>query len=258
MKRKVFSLAFCAFALTIQAQVTQLSDGFTEGSTVWILRVGGSLNGVSGDGIDSQEKAWSSDKWDGSFSRALGGNLSIGFNKTFGSSPIYWGMELGVGMRGYKTDADWSKSATSTIAGSQIYDYHKKTETMTLNAYNAQFSPFIIGYKYLFNDQMALDVHVGGFASYDFAGTFKVETTDHIISNSSYGRRNDYKEDSNSVDIGDVDSYTAYDAGVIAGIGFWYGHFNIDFSWQRGFFSIWDEGDSVFFNKIQIRLGYAF
>jgi hypothetical protein len=256
--RKCFLFLMCSFGLVSQAQVTQLSESFTKGKTVWILRVGGSFNGVSGDRVDAQEKAWTKDKWDGSFGRSMGGTLSIGFNKSFGSSPLYWGMELGVGMRGFKTEATWGKSGTSTIAGQSIYDSHTKSETVTLNAYNAQLSPFTIGYKYLFNDKMALDVHVGGFGSYDFAGTLKTETTDHIISNSSYGNRNDLKENSSSVDIGDIKNYTNYDFGVIAGVGFWYGHFNIDLTWQRGFISIFDSGDSAFSNAIQVRLGYAF
>lgn len=256
--KKFFLFWMCSFVLVSQAQVTQLSKGFTEGNTVWILRVGGLFNGVSGDRVDTQKKSWTKDKWDGNFGRSMGGHLSIGLNKSFGSSPLYWSMELGVGMRGFKTEATWGKSGTSIIAGQNIYDSHTKSESVTFAAYNAQFSPFTIGYKFIFNDKMALDIHVGGFGSYDFAGTIKSETTDHIISYSSYGNRNDLKKNSNSVDIGDIDSYTNYDFGVIAGVGFWYGHFNIDLSWQRGFISIYDSGDSLFSNALQVRLGYAF
>ena len=34
---------------------------------------------------------------------------------------------------------------------------------------------------------MAVDVHVGGFASYDFSGELKPEYEDHINSTSKYG-----------------------------------------------------------------------
>ena len=60
--RKCFLFLMCSFGLVTQAQVTQLSEGFTEGKTVWILRAGGSFNGVSGDRVDTQEKSWK-DGW---------------------------------------------------------------------------------------------------------------------------------------------------------------------------------------------------
>lgn len=81
--RKCFIFLMCSFGLASQAQVTQLSEGFTEGKTVWILRVGGSYNGASGEWVDAQEKTWTKDKWDGSFSRSMDDSLSIGFNKSF-------------------------------------------------------------------------------------------------------------------------------------------------------------------------------
>lgn len=109
MKKYVFSLIICASGLVTQAQVTQLPNDFTSGKTVWIVRAGASLSGVSGDGVDAMKDGWEkqkpNSKWSssGDFKRALGANLSIGFNKLFGSGPVYWGMELGVAMRGYKT-----------------------------------------------------------------------------------------------------------------------------------------------------------
>lgn len=45
---------------------------------------------------------------------------------------------------------------------------------------------------------------------------------------------------------------------VRAGAGVWIGHFNLDFTWQRGFVSIY-KGDSEFFNNsFLLRIGYAF
>ena len=40
-----------------------------------------------------------------------------------------------------------------------------------------------------------------------------------------------------------IDSYRNYDFGVLGGIGFWFGHFNNDLNYQRGFVSIY-EGDN--------------
>lgn len=56
MKKYLFSLLVCTSGLAAQAQVTQLPDGFTSRKTVWIVRAGASLNGVSG-GYDSHTKA---------------------------------------------------------------------------------------------------------------------------------------------------------------------------------------------------------
>ena len=81
--RKCFMFLMCSFGLASQAQITQLSEGFTEDKTIWILRVGGSFNGVSGKRVDTQEKAWTKDKWDRNSSRSMGGSLYIGFNNPF-------------------------------------------------------------------------------------------------------------------------------------------------------------------------------
>lgn len=256
MKKLMTLLFMYSLVFVSQAQeVLKLPSGFTDGKTIWIVRAGASFSGVSGDGIDAQERSWTKGKWDGSFKRAFGGNLSIGFNKHFGSSPMYWGMDLGVAMRGYKTDATWSYGASSSISGG--YDSHTKSQTTTLTAYNAQLSPINIGYKCVINDNMAIDIHVGGFASYDFAGNLKSESYDHIYLTGKYGTNDKTTEDSNSTKIGDIDNYRNYDFGVIGGVGFWYGRFNVDVSYQRGFISIYDTDDSYFCNKFQVRIGYA-
>lgn len=256
MKKLMFLLFMCSLGLVSQAQeVLQLPEGFSGGETIWIVRAGVSFSGVTGKGIDAQEDSWTKGKWDGSFGRSFGGNLSIGFNKSFGSSPLYWGMDLGVAMRGYKTDATWSYGSSSSISGG--YDSHTKSETITLTAYNAQLSPINIGYKIIFNERMTLDIHVGGFASYDFAGNLKSESYDHIYLTGKYGTNDKTTENSNSIKIGDIDSYRNYDFGAIGGIGFWYGHFNIDLSYQRGFISIYDGDNTYFCNKFMVKLGYA-
>lgn len=262
MKKVVLSLLVCATGLITQAQVTKLPEGFTSGKTVWMVRAGASLNGASGDGVDATLDNWEKDipnsKWSysGDFKRALGANLSIGFNKSFGTSPLYWGMELGVAMRGYKGEADWGYGASSSVSGG--YDSHTRAQTITMNAFNAQLSPINIGYKFLLNDKMAIDVHVGGFASYDFMGKYKSEYEDHIYSTSKYGNNIKDTNTDTSTDIGDLDGYRNYDFGAIGGIGFWLGHFNVDVSYQRGFISMFEGDNTYFCDKLQVRLGYAF
>ena len=243
--------------IATQAQgVLDLPD-FNSGKAVWFIRAGASLSGVTGSGVDDREKAWRKDGYTGNFSRQFGGNLTIGFNKSFGKSPMYWGMELGAGMRGYKTEAEKSSSSSVGSAGG-YHSYARTTETNELNAFNAYLSPINIGYKYLFNDMLAVDVHVGGFASYDFAGELKTRHTYNMNSTSQHGSGSQSRDNENSVKIVDIKGYRYHDFGVIVGAGVWVGHINLDFTWQRGFVSIY-KGDNEFFNnRFQLRLGYAF
>ena len=256
MKRLFSTLFVCAYWLSTLAQVTQLPDNFTSGKAVWIVRAGASYNGVTGSGIDDQKDTWNKNKFDGNFKRTLGASLSFGFNKPFGQSSFYWGMELGAGMRGYKTEAKKNGSSSVKSAGNWSMT-STATDKTKLNAFNAQFTPIMIGYKFLFNDNIALDIHVGGYASYDFAGEIKSEYSSSYQTTSQHGGSSNSKKDNNSTKISDIDKYNNHDFGVVAGAGFWFGHFNIDITWQRGFISIYDSGSDLFPNNLQIRLGYA-
>ena len=257
MKKIALFVLWCIAWSAVQAQGVLTLPDFNSGKTVWYVRAGASFSGVTGSGVDKQEDAWRKGGNNGDFSRQFGGNIMIGFNKSFGQSPVYWGMELGVGMRGYKTKADKSNSGSVASAGN-YHSYSRTTDSNELNAFNAQFSPINIGYKYQFNDMIAVDVHVGGFASFDFAGKLKSEHTYNMTSSSQYGSSTQSKDDSNSTNIGDIDGYRRHDFGVIAGAGVWVGHFNLDFTWQRGFVSIYKGDNKLFNNSIQLRLGYAF
>lgn len=78
MKKYVFSLLLCASGLATQSQVAQLPGVFTSGKTIWIVRAGARLNGISGDGVDATKNGWEkqkpNSKWrsSGDFKRALG------------------------------------------------------------------------------------------------------------------------------------------------------------------------------------------
>lgn len=263
MKRiSLLLLLVCIMGIASQAQVTNLPEGFTSNKAVWIVRAGIGFSGASGEGMDAIKENWEkakpNSKWssEGEFRRVFGGNASFGFTKNFANGPVYWGMDLGMSMRGYETEASWDIYATSSVSGG--YDSHYKSEKSTLIAFSAQLTPINIGYRYIINDKMAVDVHVGGFASYDFAGKLETETRDHIFITGKYGTNNKTTDKENSVNIGDIDSYRNFDFGVIGGIGFWFGHFNIDVSYQQGFVSMYDSDKSLTNNKLQARLGYAF
>lgn len=257
MKKIALFVLWCIAWSAVHAQGVLTLPDFNSGKAVWFVRAGASFSSVTGSGVDNQKDAWRKGGNNGNFSRLFGGNIMFGFNKSFEKSPVYWGMELGVGMRGYKTEAEKSNSGSVASAGN-YRSYSKTTDSNELNAYNAQFSPISIGYKYQFNDMLAVDIHVGGFASYDFAGKLKSEHTYNMTSSSQYGGSTQSKDNSSSTNIGDIDGYRHHDFGVIAGAGVWVGHINLEFTWQRGFVSIYKGSNKLFNNSFQLRLGYAF
>lgn len=273
MKRKIQLLSLVAVFLSAAspmfAQDYLSLPAFKSGKTVWIVRAGMGFNGVAGSNKDTQQALWDNSKWDGSFKPAIGYEVSIGFNKSFGEHPMYWGMELGLGTRGYKTSASWEVGGTNSVGHGS--DYHGRFQDITLNCHTVKLSPFTIGYKYTFLKNMAADLHLGAYASYDFAGKQNNEYVDRVISTSQYGNVNKEDKSSSDVKIGDMDNMRKYDAGFNLGIGYWFGRFNIDFTWQRGFFAIFDDGDTMvkigkseqekgnlYTNNFQLRLGYAF
>ena len=66
-------------------------------------------------------------------------------------------------------------------------------------------SRFMASHWQFATDKLAVDVHVGGFASYDFSGELKPEYEDHINSTSKYGNNIKDTNTDNSTDIGDLD-----------------------------------------------------
>ena len=233
-----------------------LSPDFSSGKALWMVKAGVNFNNASGSWKDTQINSWEklhknlplSNK----FPMQTGFNLSVIFNKSFGYHPLYWGMEFGLGTRGYKANAEWSKHTTSSGWGDAIS--HVVKQNITLSAFNIEYHPFIIGYKYKFLKNMAADLHVSAFASYDFAGTSKVYNYDYQLSSNTPRE----KESTTSIKIKDIDSYNSFDAGFNLGLGYWYGHFNIDLSWQRGFIKIYDINDSCYAQSLKLKLGYAF
>lgn len=264
----------CTFAFTIllsfkaQAQKMELPN-FNNGKVVWIIRAGINFNDVSGSNKETTKLQWNNNSWNGSFEKAIGYDVTLGFSKSFGNHPLYWGMELGMTTRGYKTSASWEKSGTSSISGGS--DYHGKFQDGTTLCHTVKISPFTIGYRYTFLEKMAADIHLGAYASYDFAGKYKSDYTDHIVSTSKYGNRDDKTTTTTEIKIKDYEGMRRYDAGINLGVGYWLGKFNIDFTWQRGFIPIYEGGDeqikigkethkcgNLFTNNFQLKLGYAF
>lgn len=258
MKKKVFFLvSFIMLTFSSFAETSFLeSPNFNSGKALWILRAGINFNDAVGDWkdtqIDSWDKAYKNLPLTSKFPMQTGFNVSITFNKSFGQRPLYWGMELGLGTRGYKANAEWSKSSVSSGWGDVIS--HTVKQNITLCTYNVEYHPFIFGYKYQFLQRMAVDIHASAFTSFDFAGKSTVYNYDYQQSSNTPRE----KEKSNSVNINDMDKFKRLDAGLNIGVGYWFGHFNIDFSWQRGFIKMFDIDDSYNAQNLKLKLGYAF
>ncbi len=204
MKKLFLFISVCVITFSATAQLVQgtIVNQIKERKTDWFVRVGMTMNNATGGDLKEVEK-----KYDASFGTNVGYDISVGFNRKIGSSGIYWGMEYGFGTRGYKASIKNDKEDT----------------TSKLLSHNFKISPFTLGFKYGFTDKLKVDAHLGAYASCDFASS-----ADHF--------------DYDSFDAGDyfIEPYFEdifFDAGIQAGIGVWYGRFNLDFIYQRGFMS---------------------
>lgn len=226
MKKVLLIAVLAVFGLSANAQLN-LSRTFAEkkSNTTWILRAGANFAGIS-------QSACEDHKTSDDYGSKTGYDVAISFQKPLSDFGMFWGMELGLGTRGYSYEHS-----------SEYSSYEQ-----SLLAHNVRFSPFTFGYAYSINDNMKVDAHLGGWVSYDFAGTENWEKT--YRDNTEKGDRS----------ISDIDDYTAIDAGVTFGVGFWFNRFNIDLSWQRGFINQLDNDCdcSQTSSNIMLRLGVAF
>lgn len=220
--KKLFILSL--FALASIAANAQLVKSRTfakeESNTTWYTRLGLSFNNVTGYVTEQADE-------DGeSYGSKVGYDISFGFQKPIRHSNIYWGMDLGLGTRGF----------------SNSYTSGQEEAKDKLITHNVKFSPLTFGYKRSITDMISIDLHVGGYVSYDYAGTLK----------SSWGS----SEEKTNID--DLDWYPL-DSGIAAGIGAWYDRFNLELTYQRGFLNCFDEdNDSSYSSNFMIRLGVAF
>ena len=214
--RKLLSLVVVALmCATAQAQIVESSSvSFKRtkkepSTTTWFLRAGLNMATITDD-VD----------------RNLGYQAVVGFQKPMTSFGLYWGMDFGLGTRGFK----------------ESYN----DEEISLLTHNVQVSPFNIGWKYNVVGDLAVDLHLGAFALYDYAGKYKYS----------------YEGVEESYGLGDIEGFQRFDAGLNAGFGIWYGRFNLDFTFQRGFVpsgeDVEGENNDDFTNNFMIRLGVAF
>lgn len=227
MKKIAITLFAAMLCISASAQLrTSRTFYKKEGRAIeWMIRAGLSFNNMAGLDTDYFNDDYESI----SLGAKTGFAIDFGFNKYFGQSDGYWGMELGIGTRGL----------SSTYK--RIYnDVDEETEKGSMIAYTVKFSPFTIGYKIPVADNLKIDPHFGIYASYDLSREY-----------------DDYSE----FEYDEYEDDYSADLGVQLGVGAWYGHFNIDFMYQRGFLDAVDmrrvDGIGKTSNFL-IRVGYAF
>ncbi len=266
MKKIILLAVVAIITLSTSAQVKySRTFGKKESNITWYLRAGVNFNMVTGDYDEDNyhwETQWVGSEESGAFEEVrgreetmvkgkVGFDISAGFNKPFGKSPVYWGMELGFSSRGltatnieHDEEFDWEN-----LDYIQSYEEGDKGN---FTAYNAKLVPFMIGYKYDISKDLKLDAHIGAFVSYDFA--------------TSCDMSNDYEYDEDMKDIHNIpdgeEEFDALDAGLQLGIGAWYKRFNIDLTWQKGFMHYVDgpyvDNGGAKNSAIMVRLGVAF
>lgn len=158
MKKVLSMVAALLLCVGTQAQIVSSRSAIVKtekqaSSTQWFLRAGLNIMNFSGDGAEGADSN-------------IGYNATFGYQKPLGSTGGYWGMEFGLGSRGFKVD---------------------DTKCM---AHNIQYSPFTFGWKFAVADNVRIDPHVGVFASYDYTSKMK-EDGESI----SWGDYADYMDD---------------------------------------------------------------
>ena len=147
----------------------------------------------------------------------FGYNVGIAFDRPIGSSGVFWNSGLQLATKGWK--------------------YSYDGEEIKLNANKLEI-PLTFGYKYNVNDDIAVDARIGGFANYDVFGKYKEK----------------YDGEEESCNLGDLDGYDRFSAGIQFGIGVWYQKLNLNITYQNGLVK---QNDCKEKNWM-ISLGYAF
>lgn len=204
--KKVF-IAAAALFVAFGAQAQILSD-----ATKYV-KAGIALNRPAGE-----------DAPDDYVKNQIGYDVVVGFQKDFATPGLYWGMEAGLGTRGFKQA------------------YHG--DSGTYNLHNVKITPIQIGFKVDFLDSWAVDFHLGAVASYDYTGNY-VAVTDGSKTTFKYSK---FKDD-----------FHQFDFALNPGITFWYGQFGAEICWFRGFNTWVKTGDEkIYTSDFIIRLAYRF
>ncbi|MFI3303400.1 MAG: outer membrane beta-barrel protein [Rikenellaceae bacterium] len=177
--------------------------------------------------------------------RKQGYYLGYGFHKPFSTPNLYWGMEFALTTRGYMEKWDFSDEGEGEI---KFY----------LSTHSVMVSPFNIGYKYQLPYDLKVDLHLGTFVSYDYAGEFVDKYSNYPEDNSTMSIK-DFNDLAFENDY-DCTNYERIDAGLIFGFGVWYqDKYNFDISFRNGFVSPFANSSTTRKSRnLMLRLGYSF
>ena len=147
----------------------------------------------------------------------FGYNVGIAFDRPIGSNGMFWNSGLQLATKGWK--------------------YSYDDEEIKLNANKLEI-PLTFGYKYRINDDIAIDARIGGFVNYDVFGKMKLKEDG----------------DEESANLGDLDDYDRFSAGIQLGVGVWYQKLNFNITYQNGLIKQNEAKEKNW----MISLGYAF
>ena len=96
MKKVLSMVAALLLCVGTQAQIVSSRSAIVKtekqaSSTQWFLRAGLNIMNFSGDGAEGADSN-------------IGYNATFGYQKSLGSTGGYWGMEFGLGSRGFKVE----------------------------------------------------------------------------------------------------------------------------------------------------------
>ena len=96
MKKVLSMVAALLLCVGTQAQIVSSRSAIVKtekqaSSTQWFLRAGLNIMNFSGDGAEGADSN-------------IGYNATFGYQKPLGSTGGYWGMEFGLGSRGFKVE----------------------------------------------------------------------------------------------------------------------------------------------------------
>lgn len=206
------SAAFAQSAIvsSSSSSITE-AEGQTKSNTQWIVRASANFAKFTGDDAEGLD-------------RKLCYDVALSFQKPLSDNGMFWGMELGLGSRGYSFEGEYQGAFKQNLL-----------------AHNIRFSPFTFGDVYEINESVKIDAHIGAWVSYDLFGKLAEES----------------EGEKESTKISDIENYNKLDYGLLFGVGLWYNRFNVDLSAQRGFAKV-VKGAKQNTSNIMLRFGFAF
>lgn len=155
--------------------------------------------------------------------------LDLGYSRYIKDTKFYWAAELGLTTRGCYYDLGeiyLSDMEDTKISGCYRYVIH----------HGIKVAPVIFGYRFLLPHDFAIDLRLGGYFAYYYAGKMAGTPYD-LTEDQTYCC---YTWNAKSGDD-NYDPYfkmqRRYNAGIETGIAFWYKRFCFDFTYNVGFVS---------------------